>query len=203
MQRLGIFGGTFNPPHKGHIYIALEAMKGAGLDKMLFVPCGNPPHKSVDGDVSPKHRFEMTRLAIGDHPDFEITDLELRSNEPSYTAKTLEKLKNLYPETKLCFVVGGDSLRDMKDWYHPERIFQLAEIVALRRTGIADSIFESSIEFYKKKYDAQITPVGILPMDVSSSEVRKKIANGFDTEDLIAPVVLSYIKEFEIYKDKI
>lgn len=203
MQRLGIFGGTFNPPHKGHIYIALEAMKGAGLNKMLFVPCGNPPHKSVACDVLPKHRFEMTRLAIEAYPDFEITDLEIRSKEPSYTLKTLEMLKNLYPNAKLCFVVGGDSLRDMKDWYHPEKIFQLAEIVALRRGGIADNIFVSSIEFYKEKYDAQITPVDILPMDISSSDVRKKIANGFDVEDVINPSVLSYIKKFEIYKEKV
>ncbi len=203
MQRLGIFGGTFNPPHKGHIYIAIEAMKGAGLDKMLFVPCGNPPHKSVDGDVSPKHRFEMTRLVIADYPDFEITDLEIRSNEPSYTLKTLEELKNSYPEAKLCFVVGGDSLRDMKDWYHPEKIFKLAEIVALRRGGIDDSIFESSIEFYKEKYDAEITPVDILPMDISSSDVRKKIAIGCDVSDLVNQSVLEYIKKFEIYKEKI
>ncbi len=203
MQRLGIFGGTFNPPHKGHIYIALEAMKGAALDKMLFVPCGNPPHKSVDGNVSPMHRFEMTRLAIEDYPDFEITDLEMRSNEPSYTLKTLEKLKILYPDTKLCFVVGGDSVRDMKDWYHPEKIFKLAEIVALRRGGIADDIFESSIRLYKEKYDAEITVVDILPTEVSSSDLRKKIAKDHDARDLIAPSVLSYIKKFEIYKDKI
>ncbi|MBQ2932886.1 MAG: nicotinate-nucleotide adenylyltransferase [Clostridia bacterium] len=203
MQRLGIFGGTFNPPHKGHIYIALEAIKGAALDKMLFVPCGNPPHKSVEGNVSPVQRFEMTRLAIADYPDFEITDLEMKSKEPSYTLKTLEKLKILYPDAKLCFVVGGDSVRDMKDWYHSEEIFKLAEIVALRRGGIDDSIFESSIELYKETYDAEITVVDILPTDVSSSELRRKIAKGCDVADLIAPSVLEYIKEFEIYKDKI
>lgn len=202
MQRLGIFGGTFNPPHNGHIYIASEAMKGANLDRMLFIPCGNPPHKTVDGNVLPKHRFEMTRLAICDYPDFEITDLEIRSDDFSYTANTLEKLKDLYPDTRLCFVVGGDSLRDMEKWYCTKKIFEFAEIVALRRGGIETSIFDASAELYRKKYGAQITVVDIAAVEISSSEIRNKISKGESATEFVDEKVLEYIQKFKIYGDK-
>ncbi len=203
MQRLGIFGGTFNPPHIGHIHIASEALNGAMLDKMLFVPCGNPPHKRVEGDATPKHRFEMTQIAISNYPKFEITDLEIRSSEYSYTAKTLELLKGIYPGSRLCFVVGGDSLRDMESWYQPQKIFQLSEIVALRRGGMENQVFDESVDFYRKKYDADITIVDIDPVDVSSSTLRAKIAQGEDTGNLVDKKVLEYINKFEIYKDSI
>lgn len=203
MQRLGIFGGTFNPPHKGHIYIACEAMKAAALDKMLFIPCGNPPHKKVAGDVAAKHRFQMTRLAIEGSPNFEITDLEIKDKSPSYTAKTLEKLKVLCPDSKLCFVVGGDSLRDMEGWYHPEKICSLAEIIAVSRGGIEDAVLAEKAEFYRKKYNAQITVITVSPLDISSSDIRQKIADGEDVSDAVEDSVLKYIKENGIYKDSV
>lgn len=203
MQRLGIFGGTFNPPHKGHIYIACQAMKSAALDKMLFIPCGNPPHKKVEGDILAKHRLEMTRLAISDNPDFEITDIEVKDKAPSYTAKTLEKLKVLFPDLALCFVVGGDSLRDMEGWYHPERIFALAEIIAISRGGIDASVVAERAEYYTKKYNAQITVVDVSPLDISSSDIRQKIIAGEDVSDVVQDSVLGYIKETGIYKDSI
>ena len=202
MQRLGIFGGTFNPPHKGHIYIASEAMKGANLDKVLFIPCGNPPHKVVEGDALPQHRFEMTRLAIRDFPRFEITDLETRSADLSYTAKTLEKLVAVYPTTKLCFILGGDSLRDMEKWYKPDKIFKLAEIVALKRGGIADEIFDESAKFYRQKYGAEITSVDVNPVKISSSEIRRKITSGEAVQGIVDKAVLDYIRKFKIYREK-
>ena len=119
MQRIGIFGGTFNPPHKGHTYIAKMAKQMANLDRMIFIPCYIPPHKEVCGDVSAEHRFNMTRIAIADISEFEISDIEIKKGGTSYTAQTLEKLKELYPHDTLCFVVGGDSLRNMESWYHP------------------------------------------------------------------------------------
>lgn len=203
MQRLGILGGTFNPPHLGHIYIAREAMKGAELEKMLFIPCGNPPHKSASGIVDAAHRFEMTRIAIRNFSDFEITDLEMRSEAKSYSAKTLEILKGLYPDSTLCFVVGGDSLRDMDKWYRPEKIFELAEIIALNRGGIKTKTFNDSVEFYRNKYNAKITEVDISPIEVSSSKIRELIANDEDVSDILDDEVLKYIKKFGIYKDRI
>ncbi len=199
MQRLGIFGGTFNPPHKGHIYIAKKAIDGAGLDKVVFMPCLQPPHKSVAGDVSAEHRYEMTKLAIQNETRFEISDLEIKSDGPSYTAKTLEMLKKQYPASRLCFVLGGDSLRDMEKWYHPERIFALAEIVALRRGGIQDKVFDQSVELYRSKYGARITAVDISPVEVSSSQIRRLISEGKDVSHIMDDDVLRYIRKNGIY----
>ena len=199
MQRLGIFGGTFNPPHKGHIYIAKEALKGAKLDKVIFMPCHIPPHKAVEGEISSKHRYEMTKLAIKNEAKFEISDLEIKSSGPSYTAKTLEILKKQYPEAKLCFVLGGDSLRDLKKWYHPERIFALAEIVALKRGGMEDKVFDESADEYRAKYGAEITVVDISPIDISSSKARTAILENGDLGDILDDDVLEYIRENDIY----
>ena len=201
MQRLGIFGGTFNPPHKGHIYIAKEALRSANLDKVIFMPCSLPPHKAVAGEVSPVHRYEMTRIAIQNEPKFEISDLEIKSSGKSYTAKTLKILKDKYPEAKLCFVLGGDSLRDMEKWYHPEKIFEIAEIVALKRGGIDDKVFDESAEKYRIKYGAEITAVDISPVEVSSSEVRRLLSEGKDAGHIMDQAVLDYIRENRIYLD--
>lgn len=203
MQRLGLFGGTFNPPHKGHIYIAREAMRLANLQKMLFIPCGTPPHKEVWGNVDKKHRLGMTKLAISGYNDFEVSDIEIMSEDKSYTVNTLEKLTKIYPDVALCFVVGGDSLRDMEDWYHPEKIFGLSEIIALNRGGIDREVFQKSADFYRKKYDAKITEVDISPMEVSSSDIRKKLILGEDVSDLVPCGVLEYIEKFKLYRDNV
>jgi nicotinate-nucleotide adenylyltransferase len=203
MERLGIFGGTFNPPHKGHIVIAQEALKKAQLDKIIFIPCGNPPHKTVNDGVIAKHRYEMTRIAISGNSDFEITDIEVVSREYSYTAKTLKKLKALYPDSRLCFIVGGDSLRDMDEWYHPEQIFKMAEIVALKRGGVDDNSFEQKAQHYRDKYGAEITVVDITPMEIASTEIRQMIKDQRDVSGLLDEDVLKYINKYQIYKENI
>ncbi|MBR5154914.1 MAG: nicotinate-nucleotide adenylyltransferase [Clostridia bacterium] len=203
MQRLGIFGGTFNPPHKGHIYIAKQAISLAELDEILFIPCGNPPHKMVEGNVEASKRFEMTRLAIKNIPKFEISDIELKANQKSYTAKTLEKLKEMYPDKTLCFVVGGDSLRDLESWYHPEIVFALAEIIAVSRKDVDRAEAQTRADYYRQKYNANVRLIEVDPMDISSSEIRDRIKKGQDVSGLIDEQVFDFIKKNGIYKDSI
>ncbi len=203
MQRLGIFGGTFNPPHKGHIYVAKQAMQLARLDKILFVPCGNPPHKAVEGNVEAVKRLEMTRRAIENIPEFEICDIELKTNQKSYTAKTLERLRTIYPDKRLCFVVGGDSLRDLESWYHPERIFALAEIIAVSRKDVDKTEAQFMTDYYCREYGAKVCLIEVDTMDISSSEIRDRIKKGLDVSDLIQDEVFEFIKENEIYRDSI
>ncbi len=208
MQRLGIFGGTFNPPHNGHLYIAGQAMEKARLDKVIFLPCGNPPHKGVDGDVDAAHRLEMTRLAVKDDLRFDVSDLEVCESKAdtlkkSYTSETLEKFSKLYPGERLCFVVGADSLRDMESWHCPERIFELAEIVAVSRGGIDEETVGEKTELYRKKYNAVITVVQVLPVELSSSDIRKKIRSGETLLDTVPKSVLEYIEKNRIYKENV
>ncbi len=199
MKRLGIFGGTFNPPHTGHIYIAKQAMLEANLDRVLFVPCGNPPHKSVEGSVDISKRFEMVRLAIDTNPKFEICDIEVNSTEKSYTANTLNLLKKIFPDWELCFIVGGDSLNDLEGWYLPETIFSLAEIVAVSRKVLDNTALRKKAQLYRDKYNAKITLVEVEPMDISSSEIRDKIRSGGDVSAYLDKNVLAYIKSNKIY----
>ncbi len=200
MQRIGIFGGTFNPPHKGHTYIAGEAKRLASLDRMIFIPCYVPPHKEVWGNVSPQHRFNMTRIAIADIPGFEISDIEIKAGGKSYTAKTLEKLKEIYPDDELCFIVGGDSFRDMGEWYRPERIFGLARIIAFARNEMDREKLQECGEYYKKKFDARIEVIDVEPMDVSSSRIREMLGAGMDVSRLVDPAVMGYIRENGLFK---
>ena len=200
MQRIGIFGGTFNPPHKGHTYIAREAKRLANLDRMIFIPCYVPPHKEVWGKVSPEHRFNMTSIAIARFPEFEISDIEIKAGGKSYTAKTLEKLKEIYPDDQLCFVVGGDSLRDMESWYHPEQIFAQARIIAFARDEMDRARLCECGEYYKKKYGAEVEVIDVTPFDVSSSQIRDMIGSGLDVSHLVDSDVMEYIRENGIFK---
>ena len=199
MKRLGILGGTFNPPHNGHIYIAQQAKVLANLDKVLFVPCGNPPHKAVEGEIDARARLEMTRLAIEDCEGFEICDIEVKSHNKSYTANTLNQLSKIYPDWKLCFIVGGDSLDYMDKWYRPKTIFSLAEIIAVSRSGLDSKAANEKAQIYREKYDAQITLVEVEPIDISSSDIRDSLRLGKDVSPFINQKVLDYIKNCGIY----
>ncbi len=201
-MRIGIFGGTFNPPHIGHIYIAREAMKKAELDKMVFIPCGNPPHKDSCEIESAKHRFNMVSLAISKEKNFENSDIEIRLDEFSYTANTLRKLKDIYPREQLCFLVGGDSLVDMEKWYHPERIFPIAEIVVAMRGGQDSQKVLIAAEKYRHEYGANIRFIEIEPMDVSASHIRDMLRSGETPDGIVPRKVLEYIKENGIYREK-
>lgn len=197
-MKTGIFGGTFNPPHKGHIYIAYKALEAVGLDRVIFVPCGNPYHKEQNGIATPEQRLEMTRLAIEGEKRFEICDIETKSAEPSYTALTLERLKGLYPNDRLCLVVGGDSFVDIKKWYCPEQIFCSAEIIAIFRDGTENTAVERAAEEYRRLYNASVTVVEAKPPTVSSSDIRLSIKAG-KMNEYVDDSVLKYIGENGIY----
>ncbi len=200
-MRIGILGGTFNPPHVGHLTIACEAMKKAGLDKVLFVPCGNPPHKDASDIPDGKHRIEMVRLAIAGHSDFEISDIEVLDRGKSYTAKTLEKLKKIYPDDRLCFIVGADSLCQMEEWFCPEAIFRQAEIVVAGRGGVENCDVEQTIEYYRTKYNADITKITMDTIEMSSSDIRRRIKCDQSIKDMVCDKVIDYIYKSGIYKE--
>lgn len=201
MLRIGIFGGTFSPPHNGHLYIAREALNQAKLDKMVFVPCGNPYHKSTPQKIDVKHRFEMTRLAISGEPEFEISDIEVNLTGPSYTAETLEKLRPLYPDSRLCLLVGGDSLLDMTGWYKPEEIFKRAEIIVANRGGVNSERIDKAVEEYERTFNADITIIDITPVKVSATDVRDRLKKGSDLSGIVPEKVLDYINKTGIYRE--
>ena len=134
-ERLGIFGGSFNPPHNGHLALARAVQSAHALDRVIFMPAGAPPHKHPGELASAADRLEMVRLAIDGHEGFEVSDAELRREGTTYTVDTLEECRRLYPKAELFFLIGADSLVDLPGWRSPKRILELARVVAVNRPG--------------------------------------------------------------------
>ena len=177
-MRIGIFGGTFNPPHLGHMLLAQAATEGANLDRLIFMPCAVPPHKEGMKIPDGEHRYNMVKLSIQGNPGFELSDMEIEAGGKSYTAKTLERLEKLHPDDRLCLIVGADSLCDMEQWFCPDEIFKRAEIIVAHRGGMKMAELTGAIALFRRKYDACITVVQMPVMEMSSSDIRNRIACG-------------------------
>ncbi len=200
-MRIGIFGGTFNPPHLGHMLLAQAAAEGANLDRLIFMPCAVPPHKAGMKIPDGEHRYNMVKLAIQGNPRFELSDMELEAGGKSYTVKTLESLEILYPDDLLCLIVGADSLCDMEQWFCPGEIFKRAEIIVAHRGGMKTAELNAAIDLFRQKYGARITVVQMPVMELSSSDIRNRIACGKPIRYMVCNKVIDYIDKTEIYKE--
>ncbi len=170
----------------------LEYLK---MDEIVFVPCGDPPHKSGDSVWDAKHRYEMTKLLVEGQENIVVSDIEIISEGKSYTAKTLTKLKESQPDTKLFFIVGADSLCYMDEWKSPQIIFDNAEIVLIDRVGFSDTKVDNYILFLQEKYNAVIHKVPMENINVSSSFLRDCLDKGVDVTMYTGEKVYNYIME--------
>ena len=134
-MRLGVFGGTFDPPHLGHLVVAEGAREQLHLERVLFIPAGQPWMKAGQAISPASHRLEMTRLAIQGHPAFQVVDWEVVREGPSYTVETLEQLHRQEPSAELFCILGEDSLRELPRWRHPQRLVELCVLAVYRRPG--------------------------------------------------------------------
>lgn len=204
-MKIGIFGGTFNPPHLGHITAAREAFALLGLDRLLLIPVGLPPHKELPaGSPTAAQRLEMTQLAaeateLGDR--VEVLDLELRREGRSFTSDTLEALKAQYPEDELWLLMGTDMFLSLQTWHEPERVLSLVNIAAFgRRAADTESSFAVQREYLCRTWpQANIRTLSISGVvEVSSTELREKLKAGQGSE-LLAPAVYGYILREGLY----
>ena len=204
-MKIGIFGGTFNPPHLGHITAAREAFAMLSLDRLLLIPAGLPPHKELPaGSPTAAQRLEMTRLAaeateLGDR--VEVLDLELRREGRSFTSDTLEALKAQYPEDELWLLMGTDMFLSLQTWHEPERVLSLVNIAAFgRRAADTESSFAVQREYLCRTWpQANIRTLSISGVvEVSSTELREKLKAGQGSE-LLAPAVYGYILREGLY----
>ena len=192
MTRIGLFGGTFNPIHIGHLAVAQTARETMKLDKVIFIPSNWPPHKNTDTLALAKHRFGMVRLAIKDNPHFAISDFEIRRQEKSYTIDTLKHFCRVLPrDSKLFFIIGGDTLAHLKDWRYIDDILKIVTFIVANRPGQ----FKKNLGM-KIRYHA-ITMQGI---DISSSYVRQRIAQGKTAKYYVQDSILGYIKRHHLYQ---
>lgn len=196
--RVGVFGGTFDPIHLGHLIVATELSEALALDRVIFVPAGHPPHKAALHLTADADRLAMVDLAIAGNPDFSRSTIELGRPGPSYTAALLNTLTGEMPDTQLVFLMGEDSLRDLPTWRDPAAIVRLAELgVALRPDIDAD------LEALYRALPAARGRVHVVPttlIGISSSELRARIRRGLSVRYQIPEPVHAYIVAAGLYR---
>ncbi len=198
-----IFGGAFDPPHNGHLMIAHAVLNGAYADKVIFVPSFTPPHKPAKPLASFDHRLQMLRLASTADLRFSVSDIERRMrSQPTYSFEMLEKFSKENPSDKLILLIGSDSLCDLHSWHRVDELLQKWRLLTYPRPG-----FKASFSLLKKFWPAKIARdlmATLLPKvalsDIASSKIRDNIRDGKNIENLLAPKVLRYIVEQNLYK---
>ena len=199
MKKYGIFGGSFNPIHYGHLMICEYIKEEMGLDKVIFIPTGNPPHKDLE--VSAKDRYEMVRLAISPNPDFEISDIEATRVKMSYTVDTIRELKKIYREEKLYFLIGLDSIFQLKTWMKIGDLSKEIEfVVAIRPGYINKDEINREIDFLRENFGTKVNLINTPLYEISSTDLRDRIREGKSLRYLIPKKVLDYIEESGFYK---
>lgn len=199
-QRLGVCGGTFDPPHYGHLAAAEEAAEAFGLAQVLFLPTGAPPHKDAPTTAT-AHRVRMTELAIADNPRFALSRVDVEREGPSYTVDTLALLRARYgPGTELYFVVGMDMLASFLDWHEPARVLAQCQLVAVTRPGYVPvdlAALERKLPAARDRVHLLRTP----GLDISATELRARAAAGRSLRYLTPPAVAAYIRAHALYAD--
>ncbi len=199
-RKTAIFGGTFNPVHKAHLVLAQDALEAAALDRVLFIPCATPPHKTPDRLADATHRLAMLELALADHPAFEISDIEIRRSGTSYSIDTVRSLKDLYPEDDLTFIIGSDSLVELHLWKDIEQLLPLATFLSVARPG-QEQVHACDIPLPAPWPETLSKALieGHL-MTISSSEIRQNIAQNKSILSLVPASVSAYIVQHGLYK---
>jgi nicotinate-nucleotide adenylyltransferase len=195
---VGILGGTFNPPHVAHVAAARAARDQLGLDRVVLMPVATPPHKPLPDDPGPDVRLELARRAARDEAGLDVSDLELRRGGPSYTVATLEALHEDRPEDELTFIAGGDMAASLPEWRDPERVLELARFAVAERDDAGREAIERRNAGLRGR--ERIVFLDLPPIDVSSSDVRRRVAAGEPIDDRVPPAVAEYIAQRGLYR---
>lgn len=199
MTRIGIFGGTFSPPHNGHLQAAKLFMEQMWLDFLYVIPTALPPHKEMEVAVSAEHRLAMCQLAFAGMEGVYVSDLEIRRGGRSYTVDTLRELSG--EDRRLFLLCGTDMVLTLDQWRSPEEIFELSYPVYIRRDKdqSLDLPLIQKIAAYREKYGKVVRKIVTDPIELSSSDVRKAIEGGQDISKLVPPSVKKYITDNHLY----
>lgn len=197
MKKIGIIGGTFNPIHLAHLYIAYEAKCQLNLDKVIFMPAGSPPHKKNEDILEAPLRYKMVLEAIKKYEDFEISNYEIEKKDFSYTYETLEYLQT--KDNELYFITGADCLINIEKWKNPDRIFKISNLVVFNRPGYDKEQLKLQKNEIEKKYNTSIKFLDIMDLEISSSMIRDRIKEEKRIDFFISKEVLDFIEKNNIY----
>lgn len=217
-MRLGIFGGTFNPVHFGHLRTAEEVGYKFNLDTVIFIPSGNPPLKMLDMPDA-HHRYEMTRLATESNVKFSLSDVELRQTGKSYTVNTLQRLREAYPDDELFFILGADAFLDLHNWWQPDRLIGMADFIVVARPDFSPEGVGKSPYIEQKSHGDDAVPaddanaagfrlkggrraffVRVTPLGISSTGIRMLVKEGKSIRYLVPEAVEKYIYAHSLYR---
>lgn len=189
-RKIGILGGTFNPPHIGHMIIADQVKDQLDLEKILFIPSAIPPHQKEKGTISAEHRLAMLERTIGDNASFEIDEIEISRGGKSYTYDTIKELKEKNSDVEFYFIIGADMVEDLPNWYKIDELLEMIQFVAVNRPN------------YDSKTPYPVIVVDVPDVDVSSSLIRQKVKDDCSINYLVTPETKEYIESEGLYKDE-
>lgn len=198
MAAVGLLGGTFNPPHLGHLVCAQEALVQLGLDRVVLVPVNVPPHKTVTGDPGPGVRLELCRLATAGDERLDVSDAEIRRPGPSYTVDTLRGIHAADPGDDLTFIVGGDVAQGLPEWREPAEVLRLARLGVAEREGSRRGDIAQRVGQVPGGAE-RVVFFDMPRMDISSSLVRRRVAEGLPVRYLVPDAVAGYLREHGTY----
>jgi nicotinate-nucleotide adenylyltransferase len=198
-MKLGIMGGTFDPIHFGHLQVAHAAIQEAELNSVLFLPDGDPPHKTPHTPA--RQRYEMVRLAIAPESAFWVTDMEIKRKGRTYTVDTLLALKQQAPERALVYLIGSDTLFLFPTWRTAEKVAQLCSMLVMMREGDQEELVRAEQTRLREKYGLQSRLLPIRGLPISSSQVRQACRQGQDLTSLVPPEVAGYIERQRLYAE--
>lgn len=195
---IGVLGGTFDPPHLGHLILAELARESLNLQRVLWVPAADPPHKSTEQVTHVSHRLSMVRLAIEDNTKFEVSLVDIQRPGPHYSVDMLAILAGENALVDMCFLIGGDSLNDLPTWHQPEKLLQHARLGVFRRTDSTPDtvVLEQHIPGLAEKIDFIETPL----IEIASSDIRRKIQQGRSIRYQVPLAVEEYIYGNNLYR---
>ncbi len=201
-MRIGLFGGSFNPIHMGHLIMAEHILEAAELDRIIFIPAAQPPHKEMGLKDSSEHRYKMVELAIADNPNFEITDIEIKRDAISYTVDTVHQLKERYPDDKLYFIIGSDTFYELPSWRNVPGILEVVNFLVVRRPGFAQQQLQNldqALEDFAVIHDTEISLIDAPLIQISSTFIRQKMAAGQSIRYLVPDVVRDFIEARDLF----
>jgi len=200
-MRLGIYGGTFDPVHYGHLLLAEQCREQCALDEVWFVPAGQPPHKEAMGITRAEARIDMLDFALAGMPEFVVSRMEVEREGPSYTVDTLQALVDEDDSCELFLLIGADSLSDLSRWREPQRILELATVVAVNRGPFDEQQLRDEVACLGEDAMDRIRLVEMPGIDISASDIRRRVREGRSVRFLTPRPVAHFIAEQGLYRD--
>lgn len=199
-EKIGILGGTFDPPHLGHLYMARTALKEFALDEVILLPVGDPPHKRSQHVATGEDRMTMLSLMRGDESRLAISDMEIKRAGYTYTVDSLRRLTQTMPNAVFYYIIGEDTLYELETWREHEKVFSLTEFICFARPGGDGEKLWATVEFFKRRYGKDIAVSRHSGPDISSSHIRELIRQGGSTTGLLSENVRKYIDDKKLYR---